>query len=107
MLSISEAEARAAALVERAARAGADAADAVYIADASTAVQVRLGELEDVARNEAESDRPALLRRPPLGERLLLRPVRRSARALWSSGRRPWRARRRRIPGPASPPRIG
>ncbi len=55
MLTIEEAEARAAALVERAARAGADAADAVYSANASTSVQVRLGELEDVARNEAES----------------------------------------------------
>jgi PmbA protein len=55
MLSIREAEARAAALVERAARAGADAADAVYYASASTSVQVRLGELEDVARNEAET----------------------------------------------------
>lgn len=55
MLSIQEAEARAAALVERAARAGADAADAVYAASASTSVQVRLGELEDVARSEHES----------------------------------------------------
>ncbi|HEU0134451.1 MAG TPA: DNA gyrase modulator, partial [Allosphingosinicella sp.] len=55
MLSISEAEARAAALVERAARAGADAADALYHADASTSVQVRLGELEDVSRAEGES----------------------------------------------------
>jgi PmbA protein len=55
MLSISEAEARASALVERARRAGADAADALYYADASTAVQVRLGELEDVSRAEGES----------------------------------------------------
>jgi PmbA protein len=55
MLSISEAEGRAAALVERAARAGADAADALYYADASTAVQVRLGELEDVSRAEGEA----------------------------------------------------
>lgn len=55
MLSIQEAEARAAALVERAAKAGADAADAVYSANASTTVQVRLGELEDVSRSEAES----------------------------------------------------
>ncbi|HEX8239751.1 MAG TPA: metallopeptidase TldD-related protein [Allosphingosinicella sp.] len=55
MLSVQEAEARAAALVERAARAGADAADALYYANASTSVQVRLGELEDVARNEAET----------------------------------------------------
>jgi PmbA protein len=55
MLSISEAEARAAALVERAARAGADAADVLYSANASTSVQVRLGELEDVSRSEAES----------------------------------------------------
>jgi len=55
MLTITEAEARAAALVERAARAGADASDALYSANASTSVQVRLGELEDVARSEAES----------------------------------------------------
>ncbi|MGZ8298020.1 MAG: PmbA/TldA family metallopeptidase, partial [Allosphingosinicella sp.] len=55
MLTIQEAETRAAALVERAARAGADAADALYYANASTSVQVRLGELEDVARNEAET----------------------------------------------------
>jgi PmbA protein len=55
MLTIKEAEARAAALVERAARAGADAADAIYYANASTSVQVRLGELEDVARSEAET----------------------------------------------------
>jgi PmbA protein len=55
MLSISEAEARAAALVERATRDGADAADALYYADASTGVQVRLGELEDVSRAEGEA----------------------------------------------------
>src|SRR5215210_4652802 len=54
MLSISEAEARAASLVERAARAGVDAADALYFADASTGIQVRLGALEDVARAEGE-----------------------------------------------------
>jgi PmbA protein len=54
MLSISDAEQRAAALVERARKAGADAADAIYIADASTGVQVRLGALEDVERSEGE-----------------------------------------------------
>jgi PmbA protein len=55
MLSISEAETRAASLVERATRAGADAVDALYYADASTGVQVRLGELEDVSRAEGEA----------------------------------------------------
>jgi PmbA protein len=54
MLSVSEAEARAAALVERAVKAGADAADVLYYGDASTGVQVRLGQLEDVARSEGE-----------------------------------------------------
>src|SRR3954470_22952505 len=54
MLSVSEAEARVAALIERARRAGADAADALYYADASSGVQVRLGELEDVGRSEGE-----------------------------------------------------
>ena len=42
------------ALVERARRAGADAADAVYIGDRSQSVQVRMGALEDVAASESE-----------------------------------------------------
>ncbi len=54
MLSVSEAEGRAAALIEAARRAGADAADVLYIGDAATEVQVRLGALEDVARSEGE-----------------------------------------------------
>ena len=44
----------AAALVDRARRAGADVADAVYIADSSESVSVRLGKLEDVERSESE-----------------------------------------------------
>jgi len=54
MLSIAQAEARAAALIEAALKSGADAADALYVGDASTGVQVRLGELEDVGRSEGE-----------------------------------------------------
>ncbi|MDB5693208.1 MAG: TldD/PmbA family protein [Alphaproteobacteria bacterium] len=54
MLNVSEAEARVAALIDRARRAGADAADALYFGDASSGVQVRLGELEDVSRSEGE-----------------------------------------------------
>ena len=54
MLSISEAEDRAAGLVEAARKGGADAADALYIGDASTSVEVRLGHLEDVQRSEGE-----------------------------------------------------
>jgi PmbA protein len=54
MLTIAQAEDRAAALVEAARRAGADAADVLYAADASTGIQVRLGELEDVERSEGE-----------------------------------------------------
>jgi PmbA protein len=54
MLSVPEAEARVAALIERARRAGADTADVLYYADASAGVQVRLGALEDVSRSEAE-----------------------------------------------------
>ena len=54
MLSCNEASERAAALVERARRAGADAADATFVADASESVSVRLGKLEDVERSEAE-----------------------------------------------------
>ncbi|MFL6862110.1 MAG: TldD/PmbA family protein [Allosphingosinicella sp.] len=55
MLTVSQAEARAAALVDRARKAGADAADVLYVAEASTGVQVRLSALEDVSRSEGET----------------------------------------------------
>jgi PmbA protein len=54
MLTVEKAAARAAALVELARKAGADAADVVYAGDASTGIQVRLGELEEVGRSEGE-----------------------------------------------------
>ncbi|MDE2303052.1 MAG: TldD/PmbA family protein [Sphingomonadales bacterium] len=54
MLNLDDARDRASALVARARRAGADAADAVYAADASESVSVRLGRLEDVERSESE-----------------------------------------------------
>src|SRR5437588_982250 len=41
-------------LVERGMAAGATAADALYVGDRSSSVQVRLGELEDVSRSEGE-----------------------------------------------------
>ena len=52
MLTPDEARERAADIVTRARRAGADAADAVFAADASAEVSVRLGKLEDVGRSE-------------------------------------------------------
>lgn len=54
MLKPNEALDRALNLVSQAIKAGADTADAVYVCDASTEVQVRLGALEDVARSEGE-----------------------------------------------------
>ena len=54
MLTVSQAQDRASALIQAAKKAGADAADVLYVADASTGVQVRLGELEDVERSEGE-----------------------------------------------------
>ncbi|RVU03419.1 TldD/PmbA family protein [Novosphingobium umbonatum] len=54
MLTSAQAQERAEALIARARKAGADAADAVYIADASESVSVRLGKLEDVERSESE-----------------------------------------------------
>lgn len=41
-------------LVERAIRAGASAADALYAGERSSGVQVRLGEIENVSRSESE-----------------------------------------------------
>lgn len=54
MLSLDAARERATALLERARRAGADAAEAIYLADASESISVRLGKLEDVERSEGE-----------------------------------------------------
>ena len=53
MLTPDQARDRAHAIVERAQAAGADAADAVFAADASLDVSVRLGKLEDVGRSES------------------------------------------------------
>lgn len=54
MLKVEEAEARAGALIDAARKAGADSADAVYAGQSSIGISVRLGELEDVGRSEAE-----------------------------------------------------
>ncbi|GAA4754652.1 TldD/PmbA family protein [Sphingomonas daechungensis] len=54
MLSVEQARDSAQSLVEQARRAGADAADAVYIGSKSQGVQVRLGELEHVDFSEGE-----------------------------------------------------
>lgn len=54
MLTVDEAQDRAAQLVAQARRAGADAADALYVCNASTGVSVRLGKLEDVEQSEGE-----------------------------------------------------
>lgn len=53
MLNPDQARERAADIVSRAAAAGADAADAVYAADMSLDISVRLGALEDVGRSES------------------------------------------------------
>ena len=54
MLTPLAAQDRAAALIEFARAAGADAADAVYSGSSSEGVSVRLGQLEDVERSESE-----------------------------------------------------
>jgi PmbA protein len=54
MLNIDRARETAEQLVSQAIKAGADAADAIYVGDRSSSVQVRLGELENVHRSEGE-----------------------------------------------------
>ena len=54
MLNPDQAQDRAAALIDMAKAAGADAADAVYSGSSSESVAVRLGLLEDVERSESE-----------------------------------------------------
>lgn len=53
MLTPSQARDRAQEIVDRAVKAGADAADAVFHADTATEVSARLGALEDVQRAES------------------------------------------------------
>ena len=55
MLTVAEAQSRVHDLVSSARRAGADAADALYVCNESTSVSVRLGALEDVERSEGET----------------------------------------------------
>jgi PmbA protein len=54
MLSVDQARKKAEQLVEQARRAGADGADALYLGERSSGVQVRKRELEDVHRSESE-----------------------------------------------------
>jgi PmbA protein len=54
MLSLDECRDAAERLVSRAIKAGADAADVLYMGGRSTEVQVRLGELDHVGRSEGE-----------------------------------------------------
>jgi len=54
MLTVSEALDRAQMLCDAAAKAGADAADALYYCNAATSVSMRLGALEDVERSEGQ-----------------------------------------------------
>ncbi len=54
MFDLARAQERCAALIAKARAAGADAADAVALGDASESVSVRLGRLEDVERSESE-----------------------------------------------------
>lgn len=54
MLTVQEAQDRAESLVSQARKAGADAADALYVCTASTGVSVRLGKLEDIEQSEGE-----------------------------------------------------
>ena len=55
MLASEEATKIAESLIERGIAAGATAADALYVGDRSSGVDVRLGELENVQRSEGES----------------------------------------------------
>ena len=54
MLNTDQARERVHDIVARASKAGADAADAVFAADNSLSVSVRMGALEDVERSESE-----------------------------------------------------
>ena len=94
MLSLEAAQERALALLERARRAGADAGDAIYSADASESIQVRLGKLEDVERSESEHIGLRVFRRHALGLDRIERPGRTRRWANWPNAPSPWPAPR-------------
>src|SRR6476620_4609684 len=54
MLNPEDARRVAASLLERGIAAGATAADALYVGERSSSVQVRLGEIDSVSRSEGE-----------------------------------------------------
>lgn len=54
MLTVDAALDRLTHALSAAKAAGADAADAIYVGDASTSISVRLGQLEDIGRSEGE-----------------------------------------------------
>jgi PmbA protein len=54
MAELDDVTSRVADLVAAARRGGADAADALYVRDASTQLSIRLGKLEDVQRSDGE-----------------------------------------------------
>ena len=54
MLKVPQALDRLSSALSAAKAAGADAADAIYVGDGSTAVSVRLGKLEEIGRSEGE-----------------------------------------------------
>ena len=54
MLNPDQARDKVEQLIEQARRAGADSADALYLGERSSGVQVRMAELEDVSRSEGE-----------------------------------------------------
>ncbi len=79
MQSPEDARRIAESLVERGIAAGATAADALYIGERSSGVQVRLGELEDVSRSEGEQIGLRLFDGAAIGNCRLVRSVRGSA----------------------------
>src|SRR5687768_15255576 len=54
MLSVDQARDVAAQLVERARNLGVDAADAIYVGQHSSSVEVRMGALDSVGRSEGQ-----------------------------------------------------
>ena len=101
MLSVTQARETAQALVERATTAGADAADAIYIGDRSSGVQVRLGELEDVQRSEGEEIGLRLFRGTRSASVVVVGPLGATRSRRWSTGQWRWPPKRPRtnMPG--------
>ena len=93
-------------LIAKARKAGADAADAIFVNGVSLSHAQRLGKIEKLERSEGSDLGLRVLRRQAPGDRLLLRSRPPRHWTSWWNASSPWPGRCRTIPIAGSPIRT-